>query len=163
MLRQFARYCESNEPVSAVTVRMGTGDVGLAFTNCRTMHIPDFDQLGGTFAEAMRRLGLEDQEISAHSQRQRKSFYSVPIVDRERHRRMGVLSFDAIPPRFFVEHRSALRRGATREHLVPLLDQIEVAGFLGRTLPDDGVVRDEVAPESDDSAPRGRPPTPRPR
>ncbi len=156
LLRQFARYSTHSTKVSKATVRMGTGDVGLAFTTCQTVHIPDVDKMGD-FEEAMRQLGVEQEEADDHQQQDRKSYYSIPIVDSENHQRYGVLSLDAKLPRFFIEHRSRVRSGALRANLMALMDQIRAAKFVGMSKPDGAAVRDVISEESDDSAPRDRP------
>lgn len=156
LLRQFARYSTHATGVSEATVRMGTGDVGLAFTRCETVHIPNIDELG-SFEEAMRRLGVEEVEADAHQQRDRKSFYSIPIVDPEKHIRYGVLSLDAKQPSFFIDHRGRVRGGAVRANLMALMDQIRVAKFPGSTKPESAAVRDEITEKSEDSAPQERP------
>jgi hypothetical protein len=132
---------------------MGTGDVGLAFTKCQTVHVTDINVLGQDFRKAMRVLGVEDDEATAHDQKHRCRFYSIPIVDPDNQVRYGVLSLDALPPNFFVARRDRFR-DAVQRSLTALMEQIRAAHFPGMSKPDGAKVRDEISAKSEDSGPR---------
>lgn len=162
VLRQAARYSTHSCNVSAAMVRMGTGDVGLAFTNCRTIHVPRIRDLGPTFQGALRRLGIEELEALAHSEIGRQSFYSIPIIDENQKLRYGVLSLDAMNANFFNTHRNSVRHGVLHAHLSALLEKMIAAGFQGLPVPADAEVKDKITANSEDSVYRvlpRRPPT----
>lgn len=141
-LLQLARYAPWSEKPTAVSgtrIRMGTGDVGYAFTAVRVIHVSDADEKGGMDA-TFRDLGIEGKEIQAHQDQERKSFYSIPIVDYQKRLRFGVISLDSCIACFFDQYRGNL--DLVLRLLPELRESLEASGVEPMQLPS-GVSEDE--------------------
>lgn len=144
VLHQLARFSNEGKQVSGTQIRMGTGDVGMAFTTSYVIHIRDVRAHGG-FANAMRRLGLETHEIRSHRDHRRRAFYAIPLVDMREKKRFGVLSLDSCAANFFASRKENLDGLALP--LTLLRDQLNVVQTQTMDLPDNGGVPDEVSSE----------------